>query len=505
MPWLDPLRTTIRGCKSIIWLAAWLVPKTLRTEWKQIWNEKLWHWASFLSESGRLDTYNRLVLSRHCWSAFGEALWIRWDREQFVTRKQSLQRSPSACLAACFVLLFALLLAGGFVGRSRSLFSSPVQQADRVAVVSFDESYVRIRSETLLYLGSIWGGSPLVKDFALYSWAPGKLADDAGQVTVVESRVAPDFFQLLGLIPELGSLPKAGSNYEYTDSAVLSHEFWQTRFGGDRRVIGRSVLVDGQRKTVVGVLPQSFGMLSSSAAVWTTLDQSTLRFSNFMNRVGGVARLKDGATTTQLRSDLLDRSENAGYRFNSAPMAVASLNAQSRRVLWTYAAFLLLALVCAAAISWILRSGAGGFGPIAEDRKARWRWWGFFAAKSAALLGAAYFLSWTVVHRGSALLGGTIYPLADEVAIWTFLPLAVAVLCWSIADQQKRCRTCLRRLGMPIDIGRPGSVLLNWAGTELVCSEGHGTLYVPESESNALQRDRWNALDDSWAGLFRTG
>jgi hypothetical protein len=345
----------------------------------------------------------------------------------------------------------------------------------------------------------------MVKDFALYSWAPGKLADDAGEVSIAESRVAPGFFQLLGLKPELGQLPEAGNNYQYAESAVLSHEFWQTRFGGDPKVIGRSIVVDGQEKKVLGVLPQSFAMLSSSAAVWTTLDQSTLRFSNFMNRVGGVARMKDGVTPQQLQNNLVDRSENAGYRFTSAPMVVATLQKQFVRILWTYAAFLLLAMGCAVGISWILRAGAGGFGPTADNKHARRRWWGFFVAKSAGLLGASYFFAWAVVHRGLALVGRTVYPLADEVAIWTFLPLAVAVLCWSIADQQKRCRTCLRRLGMPIDIGRPGSVLLNWAGTELVCSEGHGTLYMPESESNALQRDRWNALDDSWAELFRTG
>jgi hypothetical protein len=505
MRWLDPLGTTIRGCGAIIWLAAWLVPKPLRKEWRQIWREKVWHWANFLAESGGLDRSNRLLLTRHCWSAFEEAFWIRWDREQLLERKTRLQRSPAACLVVCFMLLIAFAIGGGFVGRSRSLLSSPIPNPDRVAVITFDGKYVRVRSETLLYLGSVWRASSLLKEFALYSWAPGKLADDSGQVAVIESRVAPGFFQLLGLRPELGRLPDAGGNYECADCAVLSHEFWQTRFGGDRNVIGRSVLVDGHAKRIIGVLPQSFGMLSSSAAVWTTLDESTLRFSNFMNRVGGVASLREGASPQAVQNDLLDRSENAGYRFSSAPMAVASLQTQSRRMFWAYTGFLLLALACAAGIAWILRSGAGGFGPVSRDKSSRRRWWVFLSAKSAALLGAVYFLSWALVHHGLAILGRTVYPLADEVAIWVFLPLAVAVLCWSIADQQKRCRTCLRRMGMPIDIGRPGSVLLNWAGTELVCSEGHGTLYVPESESNALQRDRWNALDDSWAGLFRTG
>ena len=91
----------------------------------------------------------------------------------------------------------------------------------------------------------------------------------------------------------------------------------------------------------------------------------------------------------------------------------------------------------------------------------------------------------------------------DEYSIWLFLPLAIAALSWSVRDQQRRCRTCLRRLELPVEIGRPGSVLLNWAGTEMVCSEGHGVLYLADSPANSLDRDHWSKLDKSWESLFR--
>ena len=67
----------------------------------------------------------------------------------------------------------------------------------------------------------------------------------------------------------------------------------------------------------------------------------------------------------------------------------------------------------------------------------------------------------------------------------------------------RRCRVCLRRLGTPIAIGAPGHVLLDWSGTELVCSEGHGVLYLPDSQANWLERARWDNLDASWADLFK--
>jgi hypothetical protein len=36
----------------------------------------------------------------------------------------------------------------------------------------------------------------------------------------------------------------------------------------------------------------------------------------------------------------------------------------------------------------------------------------------------------------------------------------------------------------------------------MVCPDGHGVLYLPDSQANWLERDRWDNLDDSWADLF---
>jgi hypothetical protein len=317
--------------------------------------------------------------------------------------------------------------------------------------------------------------------------------------------VGPEFFQLMGAKAELGRLPQHTEGFACANCAVLSHDFWQVHFRGDKNVLGRRIELDGHPMTVIGVLPRTFELPAPSTSVWTVLDDATLRFSNFMSRVGLVARLRDGATPERLQSDLIDRSENVGYRFVEAPMKTVSLRSQSRTLLAMYVVFVFLAVLCAGGIAWLLRSAAGGFGPVSLRGWQNTRWWAFFVGKSAALTASVYLFVWLMVHGLLGWVGRTVYPMADEVAFWTFLPLAIAMLTWSIADQQKRCRLCLRRLSMPVDVGRPGSVLLNFAGTEMVCEDGHGMLYVPESESNALERDRWRTLDESWAELFRTG
>jgi Zn-dependent protease with chaperone function len=211
--------------------------------------------------------------------------------------------------------------------------------------------------------------------------------------------------------------------------------------------------------------------------------------------------MKDGATASQVEADLADLSENAGYVLPASLLEVTSIEAEMRQTMGLYVLFVLLAVTCAA---WIVytRCSGGSLGRVAASRLQRCRWWLFFITKSVLLLIATGLLVWASVRWISVYFLGSIYPLAGAIAGWLFLVLSIAPLTWSIHDQQKRCRVCLRRLGTPVRIGVPGHVLLNWSGTEMVCSAGHGALYLPDSETNWLERDRWNSFDDSWADLF---
>jgi predicted permease len=69
-------------------------------------------------------------------------------------------------------------------------------------------------------------------------------------------RVSADFFPILGLPPQLGRVFRAHDTVPGNDHVVmLSHRLWQTRFGGDPQIVGRSLRVDGEVHVVVGVLP----------------------------------------------------------------------------------------------------------------------------------------------------------------------------------------------------------------------------------------------------------
>src|SRR5436309_864683 len=91
----------------------------------------------------------------------------------------------------------------------------------------------------------------------------------------VADRVTPNFFTVLGTPALLGRTLTAGSDVRLTKpEVVLSHGFWRRRYGGDPHVVGGSIVVDGERFTIVGVMPEGFAVRTvelpeSRADLWT--------------------------------------------------------------------------------------------------------------------------------------------------------------------------------------------------------------------------------------------
>jgi hypothetical protein len=497
----DRAKTMFASGRAIIWLASWIVPANVRTQWRANWTKQVWHWCQFLAESGTLNRKNKQELASFCWSAFPAAFWLRYDRDEFFHRGDRIRRSPSTCLAAAALAVIIVVAAGGIIPAARAFLSSPVPDADRVDVISLNGKFRRVPSGTLLDLAAAWKRSKLLDDVAAYSWGPGKLQTSRRTVPILSARVAQDFFQVLDLRATVGRTFRAGDDRTCGDCVVLSHDIWRLQFRSDASIVGKQITVDGNPRTVIGVMPRNFHLLPANISAWTLLDSNTPPFTNFVERIGAVARTRPGVRPRSVEADLADLTENAGYVFPASLLMVSSGTAEVRRYLGSYLLFVLLAVGCAMLIVYARSSGGVGRAPL--SLRDRLRWWSFFVAKSVLLLAFTGVLAWTVVRWMSISLYGSIHPMANGVALWLFLILSVAPLSWAIRDQQRRCRVCLRTLGTPIQIGAVGHVLLDWSGTEMVCSEGHGVLYLPDSQANWLERARWDNLDDSWAGLFR--
>ena len=116
--------------------------------------------------------------------------------------------------------------------------------------------------------------------------------------------VTSEVFPLLGVPPSLGRVfdPASGADAR---EVVLSYGLWQSQFGGDSLVLGRSVNLNDAPYEVIGVMPPTFHFPNRDVQVWTHL---VLREQDYEDRdnnfLDGVGRLKPGVSMDQARADL---------------------------------------------------------------------------------------------------------------------------------------------------------------------------------------------------------
>ena len=115
--------------------------------------------------------------------------------------------------------------------------------------------------------------------------------------------VTQEVLPLLGVSPALGRVFEARE--EDRRAVVISYGLWQSQFGGDASVVGRTVRLDGVPHTVIGVMPRDFYFPTRNVQMWTALRFQNEDYEDRTNTyIRGVARLKPGVTFEQARGNL---------------------------------------------------------------------------------------------------------------------------------------------------------------------------------------------------------
>jgi len=141
---------------------------------------------------------------------------------------------------------------------------------------------------------------------AAYTGGRVLLSGDGEPESVGGPRVSANFFNVLGVDPILGRTFQAGEDQQGGPRVtVLGYGLWQRRFGGDPGVLGRTLTINGDSYTIIGVLPAEFQFALRTADLWIpyqpTENQLTRRFMHGTNLIG---RVKPGVGETQAQSDL---------------------------------------------------------------------------------------------------------------------------------------------------------------------------------------------------------
>ena len=155
----------------------------------------------------------------------------------------------------------------------------------------------------------------------------GLWRNDSVSVTgIAEPEQVDALFVTDGTLPILGVQPIRGRWFSRKDdlpgspeTVMLSHGYWQRRFGGDPSVIGRRVVVDAKAREVIGIMPQSFRFMNAKAALIVPfqINRNEAFIGNFSYQA--VARLKPGVTLAQANADVARMLPMLSAKFKPAP------------------------------------------------------------------------------------------------------------------------------------------------------------------------------------------
>ncbi|MDQ3995451.1 MAG: ABC transporter permease, partial [Gemmatimonadota bacterium] len=139
------------------------------------------------------------------------------------------------------------------------------------------------------------------------------LTGDGDPERVPASRVSGDYFRVHGVAPALGRVFGRDEDEQGKNRVVvLSDGLWRRVYGGDRSAVGKSINLNGESYTVLGVMPPEFrAFFNRDADIWTPLALRPDQFSGYTNEwLNLTARLKPSVSLTQAQAEMRAFADN---------------------------------------------------------------------------------------------------------------------------------------------------------------------------------------------------
>lgn len=319
------------------------------------------------------------------WEAKVEGLW---NDARYALR--GMRHNPGFAAVAAITL-------GLGIGATTAIFSVintvmlrplPYRDPHELALVWTDDTRRGLHTEPTAFstIADWRAASGTLEGLAFHATQRATLAGGGGRERTRSALVSGDFFSLLGVIAARGRVIDRNDEAAAAGVAVISHQLWTRRFGGDSGVLGRTVTIEDAGKggpgtfEIVGVMPADFYFPDKLTEVWLPATtywrfarESSERFPPWARRWVGLARVKPGVSLDDARIELGDIGRRLaaqypsdvpdfpGFAPNVVPLleSVAGRNLQATLWLLFGAVSLVLLVACANVANLLLARGAG--------------------------------------------------------------------------------------------------------------------------------------------------
>jgi hypothetical protein len=479
----------LRLCRWMLNAIAPIVPSAMRADWRREWYGELWHWIGERAKAGDREAL-RVALS-HCRGAIADAVYLRRSDEATRLLVRRITGHPTFCLAVMAVMLAGIAIASrGFEHSQRYLRPIPYQAPEQLVIVRQEGFFMGARLGLPLVKMENWKEATKLQGIAPYVGysALAEVGGTASEVTA--AAVDPAIFEVLGVRAARGKTFDELPGGRCPNCAMVSDSFWRTALGADPQAVGKSYRIAGRDLRVIGVLPKQFWFFAHSPGVWTLLADADW-LDPRAALVYGVARLKPGVTIEEASAEMVRLYFALPPLMRGRQLELVPLPPLTRDPMYRWLPVGCMAgFVLFGAVLWL------------SKRAPRLRAMAYFLTKLS--------LGWCVVASGVVEFaqspGGELSGVrgfgSETVSLWLLIVAAMIAVSWAWHDDRKRCRTCLCRLSMPVQMGSRGHILMEWMSMELVCPNGHGLLWAPEDQLESHPKDQWLRLDETWRDLF---
>ena len=308
------------------------------------------------------DRFGGVTQTKEMYREVRAFLWLECLRRDVGYAMRSLRKSPAFSTAAVATLALA-------IGANTAMFSVldavvlrplPYRSPEQLAMLWSEDprQNLRERRSTLSDVEQWRRQSQSFVDLASYDTVGTTLIGTDGPQQIVGVSISPNLLTLLGVAPIRGRRFSDEEAERGQPLVLISHRFWQTRFGGSDDAIGARLVLDGLSSEIIGILPVDFQVAGLDGDVWKAHPRRWLQSERGPATWHVIGRLRPGVTVEQAQAEMSAVSRHLNDQrpvaegttgISITPLSLHLVGRQTRLALWMLGGAVLCVFLIAAA------------------------------------------------------------------------------------------------------------------------------------------------------------